>query len=64
MCEVKRCELSRRRNTIGPATHTDPRQGGSSKLPPMSGGLDANNAHALPGRCLPVMFLVSTMSET
>src|ERR1700682_5241432 len=64
MCEAKTAELPRRVNTFGPATRVRPSQSDPSKLPALSGGIGGHDAHALPGRCLPAMFLLSTMSET
>ena len=64
MCEAQACELSRGGNAFGPMTLARPRKIDSSKLPISGGGIGGYDAHALPGRCLPVMFLLSTMSKT
>src|SRR6267142_1187118 len=60
MCEAKACELPRGGNAFGPATNASPLYSESSKLPAPGGGFVGYDAHALPGRCLPVMFLLST----
>ncbi|OBF26049.1 hypothetical protein A5724_32660 [Mycobacterium sp. ACS1612] len=64
MCAAIATVFSRHRGATGlPAVIGTP-QWSDSKSPSATGEFRVHVAHALPGRCLPVMFLVSTMSET